>query len=128
MPTSTMSFLDLMPDDPIVKQIVREAQGVDTELCGVLVPTLLHGSHIVILPNRSPFPHSQFHIRGEDLRLALEGWLEANDTELWTEVVFWHTHPGGGIGPSTTDLQNKPKGARSLVIALTKDGPVLTFY
>jgi len=127
-PTSTSSFLALTPDDPIVKDIVRQADGVDTELCGVLVPTLLHGSHIVMLPNRSKFPHSAFEIRGEDLRLALEQWLEDNDSSLWTQVVFWHTHPGGGVGPSTVDLKNKPKGANSLVIALTKEGPVLTFY
>lgn len=65
---------------------------------------------------------------GTDMRFALSGWFEEADTALWPEVIFWHTHPGGGIGPSRVDMQNKPPSGYNLVIALTEDGPVPTFY
>lgn len=114
-----------------MQQIVKLAstqQDPRAELCGVILPTPFHGVQVMNIPNRAEDPHTSFRMIGADLRFQLAGWFEEADPSLWPEVIFWHTHPGGGIGPSRVDMQNKPPSGYSLVIALTPDGPVPTFY
>lgn len=40
------------------------------------------------------------------------------------EVLFWHTHPGGNVGPSGSDLDLKRQmpDLQYLVVTLVKDG------
>ena len=44
------------------------------------------------------------------------------------EVLFWHTHPGGNIGPSKYDLERRLEGFQYMVVALTPEGPVPARY
>lgn len=131
MTMSATSLVDLTVDHPIVEEImnlVATQSDPEAELCGVILPTPYRGNQVFSIPNRAKDTHSSYVMSGSDIRLTVEGWLEEADTTLWREVVFWHTHPGGGIGPSRIDMQNRPPSGYNLVIALTTSGPVLTFY
>jgi proteasome lid subunit RPN8/RPN11 len=130
---SVLSPVDLTQDHPVIQRIqllAQEAEDPTQELCGVIVPDLdgRRGSHVIVVPNRAEEPHTSFRMLGSDLRFALEKWFKEADTALWREVIFWHTHPGGGIGPSRTDMQNKPPSGYSLVVSLTPEGPIPTLY
>lgn len=97
-------------------------------MCGVVITLPEGGNRVVTVPNRSEEPHTGFRMLGSDLHFALEHWFESAPSELWREVIFWHTHPSGGIGPSRIDMQNKPPSGYNLVVAITADGPIPTLY
>lgn len=45
------------------------------------------------------------------------------------DAAVWHTHPSGHIGPSRGDMQNRPtQTIPMIVIALTDDGPIATWF
>jgi proteasome lid subunit RPN8/RPN11 len=82
---------------------------------------LLFAGAIIELPNRSS---------EDDLYSFLVSDLEAViglDTPP-SEVLFWHTHPGGNIGPSKYDLDRRLEGFQYMVVALTPEGPVPARY
>ena len=83
---------------------------------------------IVELANRSKTPTTNFEFKADDVQLALEVAQLHPTNEDWGTAVFWHTHPGGGIGPSRVDLQNKVGPITHLVVALTPDGYVPALY
>ena len=35
-----------------------------------------------------------------------------------SEIICWHTHPGGLVGPSSEDIKRKAPGVRYLVVAI----------
>lgn len=80
-------------------------------------------SAIVELPNRSMGGDGSYRIDPGDIRLALENLEEVED------VAIWHTHPSGFIGPSKGDMENRPdRDIYMVVVALTDDGPVATWF
>jgi proteasome lid subunit RPN8/RPN11 len=94
------------------------------EACGLLLPVPLRGKQVIELPNRSKTPEDAFEMWGTDMVLALEPLFpnhELPETFIPT-LTAWHTHPGGGLGPSRADLQNKPAYLQSLVVTLMPDG------
>lgn len=44
------------------------------------------------------------------------------------EVLFWHTHPGGMVGPSKQDLEGRLEGFQYMVVALTEDAAIPVRY
>lgn len=44
------------------------------------------------------------------------------------DVLFWHTHPAGNVGPSKMDLEGRLEGLQYMVVALTKDGAIPVRY
>jgi proteasome lid subunit RPN8/RPN11 len=97
-----------------------------TEACGLLLdtPVLRAGqvTHVIELPNRSLEP-SSYEVLASDIRLAMEGIEDVED------AAVWHTHPSGHIGPSRLDMQNRPtQTIPMLVVALTPDGPIATWF
>lgn len=80
-------------------------------------------SAIVELPNRSMDGEGSYRVEPDDIRLALDGLEEVED------VAIWHTHPSGYIGPSRGDMRHRPDSSiYMVVVALTDDGPVATWF
>jgi len=126
MPRTT---LPLSLTDELVAQIGRIGKlRLPTEACGVILPELFHGRQVIELPNRSALPHDNYTFTVEDLSLELKPWFQSVDRERWNDPVIWHTHPKGNIGPSKADMQFKIPELSYLVVALTPEGPVPTWF
>jgi len=94
------------------------------EAAGFIFP----GSRIIELANRSHTPTRNFEFEPQDVILAIEAaHLELTD-EDWEQAILWHTHPGGNIGPSSVDIANRIEVITHLVVALTDDGEIPTYY
>ena len=91
------------------------------EACGILLPVAHRGKSVFELPNRSKRPADSFELWGADIMLQLEA-LGDYDEDIDT-LTIWHTHPGGGVGPSATDMATKPEVFTHLVVALPEEGP-----
>ncbi len=99
------------------------------EACGVLLPYAVRGRQVIEIPNRSETPHDEVFMLGEDILLELE-MIYADESvpqDLPQSLTFWHTHPGGNLGPSHFDLQNKGPDGKNLVITLG-DQPKATWF
>lgn len=111
---------------PEIERLGRQRAPV--EACGLLldIPRKKADgtvSAIVELPNRSIDGAGTYRIEPDDIRLALENLEEVED------IAVWHTHPSGFIGPSKGDMENRPElGIYMVVVALTDDGPVATWF
>lgn len=90
------------------------------EACGLLLVTPHRGRSVIELPNRSLKPLDSYLFHGSDARIELEGYEDG--------FVIWHTHPGGGIGPSREDMRSRHANFWYLVVALTDNGPIPTFF
>lgn len=99
-----------------------------SEACGILLPQPYKGSWIIELPNRSHHPHDSFEYNTMDIRLALADWLEEAEGDDIRGIALWHTHPSGGIGPSRIDMRNRIPDSHHLVVTLTNEGPVPSWY
>ena len=88
------------------------------EAVGLILSTGL----VVELKNYSTTPEKTYEVRRSDIMVALEGEVDQ------TQVVFWHSHPGGGIGPSRIDLQNKTPFHSHLVVSLVDGDMVSSWY
>lgn len=82
------------------------------EACGVLVIRgTLHRAFR--LPNHAENPRSRYEISKQDLLAVLR-----DDHQRRDELVFWHTHPGGLVGPSDADKDSRVEGIRYLVVTI----------
>lgn len=77
---------------------------------------------VIELPNRSSNPQTTFEIHKSDIIASLEG------VEPIENLTLWHSHPGGGIGPSRQDLQQRVEYFNHLVLAIVDGELVLTWY
>lgn len=104
------------------------------EACGLIIPIQGELPRVVELPNRSKFPHDSFEMLGTDIFLVLQSIfgedLTVDEVENFiSEMVVWHTHPGGNVGPSRADMRNKPAKFQSLVVTLReKEPPLATWF
>lgn len=119
----------------LVERIARIGrERYPNEACGLLLPVPVRGFQVLEVPNRSTSPEEEFIMWGSDMMLVLEPLFP--DADLLETLISeqgltaWHTHPGGNIGPSKADLENKPAKLRSLVVTLLEDGrrPVATWF
>jgi proteasome lid subunit RPN8/RPN11 len=116
--------------DPLVIQEIGRI-GVERKPCeavGVLLPFPWRGQRVWEMPNRSKTPHNTFEIHSSDIVITLQEWVDEVTEAEWSNIVLWHTHPDGQVGPSTADLENKIEQCGNLVVALTEDGPVPTWF
>jgi proteasome lid subunit RPN8/RPN11 len=84
---------------------------------------------VLELPNRSLKPLSSFLFTPADIALTLQN--NNIDPNIWQrpgDIILWHTHPSGGVGPSRLDVQNKLQYVRHLVVTVTPEGPIPTWY
>lgn len=104
------------------------------EACGLLLPTPDgytdegRPRRVVEMPNRSKTPHNTYMFTTDDVKISLERWLKLTDPELHNDVIVWHTHPGGNIGPSAEDMRQKQTSLTYVVVALTPNGPVPAMF
>jgi proteasome lid subunit RPN8/RPN11 len=86
------------------------------EACGVLLDDPHRGDRVFELPNRVLDRQDEFAMKGEDLIMVLQGYAGGPET-----MTIWHTHPGGQLGPSSADLQERPGELSYLVVTLYED-------
>lgn len=86
------------------------------------VGVILSDQQVVELTNYSDRPEHNFEIRREELLQAL-----STETDL-QEVVFWHSHPHGGVGPSRVDMQQKTPFRYHLVVSLVDNHVTPSWY
>ena len=93
------------------------------EACGVLLPEPDRSRWLIEMPNRSSTPQNTWSFNLDDFRIGLD---DVNTD--FEKLTIFHTHPGGNIGPSRTDIRAKIEPFYYLVVALTDEGPVPTWY
>lgn len=95
------------------------------ETGGLLFPRPINGSWIYVCKNDSPTPDVSMHMDHSDLINAALSWGEAmggSDQPIdWGALTIWHSHPGGGVGPSSHDMHNRVAQCHNLVITLDPD-------
>jgi proteasome lid subunit RPN8/RPN11 len=96
--------------------------GLPKEVGGLI----LFGKRVVVLPNHAEGESAfAFHLR--DIRDVIESH-EIPLSEIADQVVLWHSHPGGGVGPSREDMRNKTPLKYHLVLAYVEGSIVPTWY
>lgn len=110
------------PDD--IAQIVRLGTlRAPSEACGILLTRADGGPRIAEVPNRATEPTANVFIDGEEFTETLRrivGDPACYPGNLTRELVVWHTHPGGLVGPSKVDMEFKRTlgNVRCLVVTL----------
>lgn len=121
--------LDLTADHPLIQEIYRLGQKASPkETCGVILPTPFNGVQVIEVENLAGDPENHFHTTGREIMIAIYEWLINATVEESRSIILWHTHPKGGIGPSTNDLRKKVVDGYHLVVSLTDDGPCPVIY
>lgn len=128
------------------------------EACGVILPQCyVHTplcNPVHELDNIIPDPsrrQAEFELNIADLLGVVWAWRRAHEdpdlpntdylpsphggfsariiAQLSVDVVLWHSHPSGLIGPSRGDVRNKIAGLKSVVVTtFTAAKPVVSFY
>lgn len=83
---------------------------------------LLKGE-LLELPNQAPMDERT------DRYLIYLGHLETviGDASV-DDVLFWHTHPGGMVGPSKMDMEGRLERFQYMVVALTENDAIPVRY
>ena len=92
------------------------------------VGLIVRGDQVVELTNGSDHPEDSFSVGVDDITLQLDRLGLILTQDEWHEVILWHSHPGGGIGPSRVDMRNRVPAWAHLVITLTPDEVIPTWY
>lgn len=80
------------------------------EICGVLLTRSDDGPRLTRIPNKAQYPVREVVFHSDDFMdglLKLTGDPANYPGELAEELVVWHTHPGGLVGPSDIDKQSR---------------------
>lgn len=104
-----------IPMEVIVPQImIFGMEENPKEACGIVVPRLSNplDTWVHKLKNRAPNPIGQYMIDPLTIAQIVE------DPELWDDVLVWHTHPSGNVGPSQGDMRTRVEGVKYLVVSL----------
>lgn len=84
------------------------------EVCGVMVPQDERCSFWEVHQLRN---RADDRTAGYEIDPATIGQLCGNPS-VWGDVIVWHTHPSGHVGPSEGDLRYAVPGVRYLVVAI----------
>ena len=88
---------------------------------------IIYNDLVYELRNDSDYPLDSFAVERNELRRLIES-LMVPLPEVNESVFLWHSHPGGGVGPSRFDMQHKTPLHNHLVIALVDEDIVATWY
>jgi proteasome lid subunit RPN8/RPN11 len=114
----------LVTEDHIDEIVVLGMERMPLEACGVIFPD----GTLFELTNVSETPEDSYEIKVPDLRTLITQMQTrwGVDAQL-KDIVIWHTHPSGFVGPSRDDIKTKvAPEARYLVVALP-DGEAVQF-
>lgn len=89
------------------------------------VGLLTEDGRLIMLPNHSEHPESNFVIRKEDILSAIR--MHKLEGDL-AGLTLWHSHPNGGVGPSRIDMQQRLPFLHHLVVTLIDADVVFTWY
>lgn len=98
--------------------------GLPNETTGLILPD----DSVVELPNEAESPHNSFSISRLEIQKVLLSNQLALSLETLEQMTLWHSHPAGGVGPSRIDLAQRVNPMSHLVIAVTDEGLVPTWY
>jgi proteasome lid subunit RPN8/RPN11 len=98
--------------------------GAPSEVGGLIVD----GEYVHMMDNYADNPSDSFQFRGDELTQALMSYGFESREEVQDRVVLWHSHPSGGVGPSSTDMRQKTKLSHHLVVAIVDGDIVPTWY
>jgi|SRR6478609_521727 len=94
------------------------------EAAGLILPD----GTVVQLPNEAENPTNRFTVsRLEIQKVLLSNHLPLSLATL-EKLTLWHSHPGGGVGPSRVDLAQRVEPLSHLVIAVTDGELTPTWY
>lgn len=110
-------LLELGLDVVIPRIMELGMQEAPKEACGIVIPDLEvpPDQWIHSLVNRSPAPENSYAIDPETIRQLVS---DLQGKHLWADVLIWHTHPRGNVGPSQGDIEAKVQGLNYLVVSL----------
>jgi proteasome lid subunit RPN8/RPN11 len=103
--------------DVVVPKIIELGMAkMPYEACGVVVPDLdaPPDQWVHEFKNRSNDPLNSYVI---DPRTVADLLLSP---EVWDDVLIWHTHPSGFVGPSQNDMRQRDPRLKYLVVALPR--------
>lgn len=78
---------------------------------------------VIELTNRAKNPEVNFSVSRRDILSMLHDQLDNLE-----DVALWHTHPGGGVGPSRIDMQQRLPFLSHFVVTLSESDIVITWY
>jgi proteasome lid subunit RPN8/RPN11 len=117
-----------MSDLPIIEGRLK------LSLLGIIRSRLPHEAVGIIyndmayeLRNDHDFPNENFAVDKRELRALIETLMVPMD-QIADEVFLWHSHPGGGIGPSRFDMTHKTPLKNHLVVTIVDGDLVPTWY
>jgi len=103
--------------DIIVPKIIELGMAkLPYEACGVVIPDLDEPPDRWVreLCNRSKDPLNSYVIDPQTVADILV------NPEVWEDVLIWHTHPSGHVGPSRDDMKQRDPRLKYLVVALPR--------
>lgn len=101
--------------DVVIPRIIEIGlEKLPFEACGIIVPDLdrpaadwVHSMH-----NRSEDPLNSYALDVSTIKQLV------GSPDAYSDVLVWHTHPSGHVGPSKRDWDDRILGLRYLVVAL----------
>lgn len=117
-----MSFSPVFSLDVVIPRILEYGMlESPREACGVIIPDLgaPADSWVHKMINRSETPEFAYSIDPATVRALV------TDAKAWEDVLVWHTHPSGLVGPSKPDMEARIPGLRYLVVTLPRGEAVL---
>jgi proteasome lid subunit RPN8/RPN11 len=112
--------------DVVVPRIIELGMAeAPREACGLVIPCLDEPPDEWVRPlrNRHPHPEQAYEIDP----LTVKGLLEdlQRQERVWEDVLIWHTHPQGQVGPSKGDMDYRHLGLKYLVVSLPRGEAVM---
>lgn len=114
----------ILVDDEVVGQITRIGiKRAPEEACGILIGGVeTGGTKVIELPNHSKDPKDSCAADRDEMIEAIDQWYDGvgvdQPEDYKLDLIFWHTHPDGFIGPSRRDLRAREEGVKYLVVAI----------
>lgn len=109
----------IIPEEALREIVEAGLAALPNETGGLLFPEPLGKTWIDVLDNIAPDPTKNMHFDKPSFITACHRFVQTNDD--WSKLTIWHTHPGGGVGPSRADMRNRIRQMGNLIIAITPE-------
>lgn len=108
----------LLADD-LLSDIVRLGEAaLPYEACGVICQGV-----VISVPNRAPDPTRSYLIQANEITEAVTAACGPLTHDMVDDLIIWHTHPSGLVGPSREDMTHRLENYRYLVVAMPSGIP-----
>lgn len=107
---------------------IAEFAKLPIETGGFLFPEpTKFNSWIYALVNISSTPENSMRFDREEF-IRVGGEYLSDTPYEWEHLTIWHTHPGGNIGPSRTDMKNRIPEMGNLVVTFNNGEVIPTWF